>query len=198
MIVDHNPAINNAIRGNSIFSNTGIGIDLGNDGVTSNDAGDLDDGANNLQNFPVFTDVRISGGGDLLATYFVDSDPSNTSFPITIEVFKADADAQEGKTMLGSDSYSVTDYANCGTSPCSKLINMGNAATLGIGADDFVVGTATDSDGNTSEFSDPIAPLPQPFLTVTKVVMNNDGGTKTVTDFLLFVDSTPVTSGDET
>jgi hypothetical protein len=35
----------------------------------------------------------------------------------------------------------------------------------------------------------------QPKLTVTKVVVNNDGGTKTVENFPLFVDSTSVTSG---
>ncbi len=43
----------NAILGNSIFSNGELGIDLGADGVTPNDVGDGDSGANNLQNFPV-------------------------------------------------------------------------------------------------------------------------------------------------
>jgi len=44
----------NAIRYNSIFSNGALGIDLGDDGITPNDAGDGDVGLfNDLQNFPV-------------------------------------------------------------------------------------------------------------------------------------------------
>ena len=51
----------NAIRGNSIHSNGGLGIDLNGDGVTPNDPGDADSGPNGLQNFPVLS-VALAGG----------------------------------------------------------------------------------------------------------------------------------------
>jgi parallel beta-helix repeat protein len=50
--------VQNHIRGNSIFQNQGLGIDLGGTGVTPNDSGDGDSGANQLQNFPIITSVE--------------------------------------------------------------------------------------------------------------------------------------------
>src|SRR5262249_45068537 len=47
----------NAIRGNSIFSNKGLGIDLFPFGPTANDDCDRDEGVNKLQNYPVITSV---------------------------------------------------------------------------------------------------------------------------------------------
>ncbi|HTP09921.1 MAG TPA: CSLREA domain-containing protein, partial [Anaerolineae bacterium] len=45
--------VGNTLSHNSLYNNGALGIDLGTDGVTANDAGDLDTGPNNLQNFPV-------------------------------------------------------------------------------------------------------------------------------------------------
>ncbi len=133
----------NRISRNSIHDNGGaarLGIDLNNDNATANDAGDPDTGANNLQNFPEIQ-TAILNGGNVDITYSVPSTAANSAFPLTVEFFLADADGQEGETYLGSDSYSE------GTTPTATVPNGGAVAGAKI------VATATDDDGNTSEFS---------------------------------------------
>ncbi|HAZ47371.1 MAG TPA: hypothetical protein DCZ55_23675 [Cyanobacteria bacterium UBA11371] len=134
----------NRILSNSIFSNTGIGIDLGNNGVTANDPNDFDTGANNQQNFPEFTSIT-KNGGNLNITYKVTSSPFHSTFyPIRVEFFLSDG-SREGRTLLGADTY---DTANANA---NKTISLTPAATVNIG--DKIVATATDNNGNTSEFS---------------------------------------------
>jgi hypothetical protein len=60
--------VGNLIRSNSIYSNNGLGIDLGNNGVTPNDADDSDGGPNNLQNVPVLIGAASSPGGGMFQT----------------------------------------------------------------------------------------------------------------------------------
>jgi len=128
----------NTIRGNSIFSNNGAGIDLGSDGVTLNDAGDADTGANGLQNFPVITSVTplaINGtlNSKASTTYHLDfyASPScdATGFG-------------EGKTYLGS-----LDKTTDGSG------NVAFGTSFGVPAGQIATATATDPSGNTSEFS---------------------------------------------
>ena len=54
--------IKNPITRNSISNNTGLGIDLGNDGVTPNDFQDLDGGPNEFQNYPLLSGATTSTG----------------------------------------------------------------------------------------------------------------------------------------
>lgn len=151
VIISQN-SLANEISGNAIYSNGGLGIDLstvlgGNataDGPTANDAGDFDAGPNNLQNFPVLTSAELNGG--LSVTYSVDSAPANSVYPITVEFFVADTDNQEGRTFLGSDVY------NSGGQKVAVLPLKG---TVSPGAQ--ILATATDADGNTSEFSAPVS-----------------------------------------
>ena len=57
---EDDPGTGNKILSNSIHSNGGIGIDLGDDGVTENDDGDTDTGANGLQNYPVIDSLNFT------------------------------------------------------------------------------------------------------------------------------------------
>ena len=135
-----------SILSNSISSNLlRLGIDLGGDGVTPNDAGDVDKGANGLQNFPVITSATIAGGNTTIVGT-LNSTPQST---FHLEFFGNDAaDSSgfgEGQTFLGS--------RNVPTDP------SGNASftVMFPGAPKFVAATATDPAGNTSEFSQDLA-----------------------------------------
>ena len=142
-------ATGNRISTNSIYSNgttaAHLGIDLvGTDGVNANDAGDADTGANNLQNFPLLTNVSVVGG-DTTITGTLNS-VASTNF--NIEFFgnpSCDAAGNgEGKTFLGATSVTTDPSGNASI----------NATLTGVDAmGQFVTATAIDPSGNTSEFS---------------------------------------------
>jgi CSLREA domain-containing protein len=134
----------NAIRRNVIHSNTGLGIDLGTNGVTPNDVGDGDSGANTLQNFPAVTSLGISGG---VATIEGTLDSAAT-VTYTLEFFaNTGCDASlhgEGERFLGTitvntDAGGHADFTFTPSAPVSDT--------------EKVTATATDANGNTSEFS---------------------------------------------
>jgi titin len=144
-------SVRNHISRNSIFANNGLAIDLSNlangvdptQGSTANDSCDADSGPNSFQNFPVLTSVCQTGN---LATIqgTLNSSPGTT---FTIEFFaNAAADPSgfgEGQTYLGS--VQVTTAINCAAS-----FNFTGAMPAGQPS---VTATATDPNGNTSEFS---------------------------------------------
>jgi hypothetical protein len=138
------PADRNSISQNSLFQNGGIGIDLGTDGVTQNDPGDLDSGANGLQNFPVLS-AAVSGGGFTAVQGVLDSKPGMT---FEIEIFVSSgcdpSGYGEGESFLSSTSL-MTDGAGLASFAITE------SAAVRIGS--FLTATATDPDGNTSEFS---------------------------------------------
>ena len=140
--------VGTAVRGNSIFGNLALGIDLADNGRSANDLTDSDAGPNLTQNFPVLIAASISGG-DLFVTYSVNSDPGNSGYPLTIDVYESDLLGQ-GRTYLGSDSYTAGDFTLG-----AKTVNLGNATGLGVVQPEPLVAVATDTGANSSEFSDP-------------------------------------------
>jgi hypothetical protein len=101
IFVDNN-ATGVAIGRNSIFDNLGLGIDLETNGVTANDVGDADGGANGQQNYPSFVSIAL-GPDDVTLAGTIES-TANTSFRLrffTVET--ADPTGfGEGKDYLGS------------------------------------------------------------------------------------------------
>lgn len=137
----------NRISRNSIHSNTGLGIDLGVShvaGVSPNDGGDNDDGGNRLQNYPVLTFAEADPG-ILHVTGTLDS-LANYSF--TLEFFSnSAADGSgfgEGERFIGSIPISTNGAGHT---------NFGQFFYFPSLRGTWLSATATDSFGNTSEFS---------------------------------------------
>ncbi len=143
--VDSEPALNNSIRGNSIHSNAELGIELHQSGgVTQNDTGDTDSGENNFQNFPVLTSATSNG----TSTTVNGTLNSIQSLNYAVEFFSSPtcdpSGNGEGQTFLGSTN-AATDANGDAT--------FNATLPIGVTAGHFVTATATDSSGNTSEFS---------------------------------------------
>jgi hypothetical protein len=138
-----NSGTGNAILGNLIYGNEKLGIDLAADLVTPNDVGDADIGPNNLQNYPVLTSADFAGN-TVVIRGTLDSIP-NRSYRIE---FFGDTSAHalafgEGRVFLGAAT--VATGANG-----AAAFDLARPCPLGTRT---VSATATDPDGNTSEFS---------------------------------------------
>jgi hypothetical protein len=141
---------------NSIFSNDGLGIDIvdnanndlgpngegpnTNDGGTANDA---DTGPNNLQNFPVITSATTSSStGETTIDAFLDTAPGTQ---YTIRFYANPRDTGEGKTFIGSLQVTTND---------TGFVSINDfIATSAVPVGQSITATATDPNGNTSEFT---------------------------------------------
>jgi hypothetical protein len=148
--------VQDAIRGNSIYANVssgsvanrGLGIDLDNDGPSPNDAGDADGGGNLDQNYPELSSVTPLGpeSGTHIQGH-LHSAPSTT---YDVDFFSSPAclprprDFYQGQTYLGSHQVTTDGSGNA-------MIDVMLGPTVAPG--DVVTATATDPNGNTSEFS---------------------------------------------
>jgi len=136
--------LDNNWSANSIYSNTGLGIDLNRDGVTANDAlpGDADTGPNNLQNFPTIVAAVTSATSSQTRGTFNSTPNSNFTIFVYSSPTADPSGNGEGQKFLGATSV-VTDGNGDGT-----WILNGTASTPGHVA----TATAQGADGG-SEFS---------------------------------------------
>jgi CSLREA domain-containing protein len=121
----------NIITHNSIFNNTGLGIDIAPLGqINANDSDDADAGPNEMLNFPI---LAVASTTEVSGT---------ACSGCTIELFIADRktlDYGQGKTFIGE---SIADEHGTFTITLENVV---------VG--DYLTATATDINGNTSEFS---------------------------------------------
>ncbi|MEA2516730.1 MAG: trimeric autotransporter adhesin [Actinomycetota bacterium] len=139
--------VGNSFLGNSIYNNQQPGIDLlvsSSGGPTPNDANDADQGANNLQNFPVLLSGEVVGSSASI-TARLRSTPNSV---FRVEFFdNGTCDPTgfgEGRYPIGATSVTTSDVGEV-------TFDFG-APVPALTAHQFTA-TATDAAGNTSEFS---------------------------------------------
>jgi hypothetical protein len=143
----YNYGMRNAIRGNPIFFNGSIGIDNDPAGVTPNDAGDGDTGANELQNFPFISSVDY--GATSLTVHGILKSTPNVTFDL--DFYESPSCTPHPRDLLQSAYYigsaQVTTNGS-GDAPFDVPLSDANAGSMPP-----ISVTATDPSGNTSEFS---------------------------------------------
>ena len=132
---------------NSIFENARIGIELGPeelDGVSANDTGDGDDGPNDMQNYPVLAEARVSGATTVV-TGTLNSRASRTyQVQFFANNFCNPTGFGEAKYWIGDGTVTTNASGNGAFS-----VAFGFAIPRGIA----ITATAIDSEHNTSEVS---------------------------------------------
>ena len=159
------------IARNAIYANGGLGIDLKADGVTANDDLDADSGPNGLQNTPDLS-AATAGGGQVGVSGVLRSEPSKT---YSVELFTEPAcdpsGHGQGRDYLGTVSV-TTDNSGAGS--------FTRSAASSASAGDVVTATATDADGNTSEFSGCLTVTDAPAVSAGDVSAGESDGSAVV------------------
>ncbi len=167
----------NRIQGNSIHGNTRLAIDLSNDGVSTNDPGDGDDGANGLQNHPVID--RATGGFGTTGVVGGLSSTASTTF--LVELFASDAcdGSGFGEAAQPLVAFEVdTDEAG----EASWATEIPTEVAVGR----VITATATAPDGSTSELSACRQVQAPPSVSVGDApVVEGSGGQATFATFVL-------------
>lgn len=149
-----------SILSNRIFANGGPGIDIGPVGVTPNDTGDVDTGANGHQNFPQVTGLGDGITGEL--EIFLNSAPGVYRIQVFTNTSCDPSGNGEGEQFL-TQTFVTTNVDGFANVVVPMTLTPGQKLTA----------TATDSAGNTSEFSACTTVAPS---TVVVGPIGGDGG----------------------
>lgn len=171
VMIDGANSTGNLIIGNSMLWNSIATIDLGNDGVSPNDAGDVDTGPNRLQNHP---DLTSAVGTQITGT--MTGAPNQSLF---LHFYWSPGCCTNAAHYMGGTTVTLNGsgtapftYSAAGPIPGGSLINA----------------TATDTNGNTSEVSFPVGyyntPAGSPRLVTLMDLDGNMYGTATFSNVI--------------
>ncbi|HKR13626.1 MAG TPA: SBBP repeat-containing protein [Pyrinomonadaceae bacterium] len=170
----------NTIRRNSIFSNSGLGIELFDLTIdpTVNDPGDPDTGPNLLQNFPLLTSV-VSDGTSTRIQGTLNSTP-NTTFQID---FYSNVACDPSGNGEGERVFNAFNNDTAVTTDANGDATIDITFPVALPPGRALTATATDPQGNTSEFSpcDAGNVAGSAEFSVSSRTVNEDVGSITVT-----------------
>ncbi len=147
----------NTITRNQVYQNDSLGIDLDDDGVTANDPGDSDFGSNDLLNFPEIDSVYMNPDSSFTVK-------GTAAGNVRIEFFVAHpaGDSTRPANFSGhGEAYSYLGYTTCNLAGAFTYVVPASAGQLSQ-----ITATATDTLGNTSEFSENFTLIPATLIIV--------------------------------
>ncbi|GEM_PF-1298290 len=160
-------SIRNRFSRNIFYNNTGLPIDLGNDGVTPNDGATTTGNPNILLDYPVITRYTINSATQLSVSGYVSICSGNESTAgatitgnKTIQFYRVADDGDQNGAVTGGACTRVTSHGEglqylgsvtgVENTFTNQTLTLVSGATFSSG--DKLVAIAIDANGNTSEF----------------------------------------------
>ena len=167
---------------NRFALNDGLGVDLlGGNGITPNDTGDIDAGANGLQNFPVVTSATRTAGSPVVTISGTLNSQPNRSYRLRLygNTFATAAADREGG-HVGDASIDVTTDASGDASfgPIQVNFNEGEFPAVDVSATATLIDATSGLPAATSELAAAVSIVtinPPATFTVTSQFDDGDG-----------------------
>ena len=157
IIADPETGIGNTFTENIIYNHDVLGIDLNHDGVTPNDPGDSDTGPNDLLNFPEIDSIQTN----IDSSFTIFGHMSDTGY---VEYFIAHPAGQDTQPVHTSGHGEAYYYIGRDTALTDGpfIFDISNIYPFYT----VITAIATDTLGNTSEFSENFMLIPGPLIIV--------------------------------
>ncbi len=135
----------NSILSNSIYANAGLGINFGSGPTPNHAPGSA--GPNDYQNYPVLSIARNDGTATIIQGTLFESPDTSYLIQFFASPQPDPSGYGQGKMLIGATTAQTDDKGNA-----TFTESLSAAASAG----QYVSATATDPDGNTSEFAEDI------------------------------------------